>query len=94
MVSTLSLNLGPHFLDHFKHSITHVDQWIRIPRLPWEFWDQGSLISLLRTVGQVFRIDHNTLFRLKGKFARVCVQIDVTQPLPGSLTMSMANHSM
>jgi len=82
------------FFDPFKHSITQVDQWIRIPRLSWEFWDQGSFLSLLSTVGQVVRIDHNTLFRLKGKFARVCVQIDVTQPLPSSLTVSMGDHSM
>ena len=40
------------------------------------------------------RIDRNTVFRLKGKFARVCVQIDITQPLPGSLTVSMGDHSM
>ena len=34
------------------------------------------------------RIDQNTLLRLKGKFARVCVNIDITKPLPGSVSIA------
>jgi len=40
--------------------------------------------------GSVVCIDQNTLLRLKGKFARVCVNIDVTKPLPRSITVSRA----
>jgi len=34
------------------------------------------------------RVDQNTLPRLKGKFARVCLNIDITHPLPRSLTIA------
>jgi len=81
------------FFDPLLTTIDKVDQWIRIPRFPWEFWDQASLETLLSCVGKVVHVDHNTLFR-KGKFAHVCVHIDVTQPLPGSLNISSGGRSM
>jgi len=39
-------------------------------------------------------VDQNTLLRLKGKFARVCVHIDITEPLPGSLLVAFEGRSM
>ena len=39
-------------------------------------------------MGTIVKIEHNTLLRLKGKFARVCVNLDITKPLTGSLTVS------
>ena len=45
-------------------------------------------------MGKVIRVDQNTLLRLKGKFARVCVHIDITEPLPGSLLVSYEGRSM
>ena len=89
-VSGLNFVLVPWvpFFDPFNTQITRVDQWLRIPRLPWEFWDATYLTDLLKSIGPVVRIDQNTLLRLKGKFARVCVNIDITKPLPGSITIS------
>jgi len=82
------------FFDPFSASISHIDQWVRIPRLPWEFWDLNTLTELLLPVGQVIRVDQNTLLRLKGKFARVCVHVDITEPLPGSLVVAFEGRSM
>jgi len=45
------------------------------------------LSVILQHVGFVVRLDQNTLLRLKGKFARVCVNIDIAKPLSGSITV-------
>ena len=82
------------FSDSYSVVITHIDQWVRVPRLPWEFWDIDSLTDLLKTVSPVVRVDQNTLLRLKGKFARICLNIDITHPLPGSLTIARGSFSM
>ena len=82
------------FFDPFSASISHIDQWVRVPRLPWEFWDFNTLTELMLPVGKVIRVDQNTLLRLKGKFARVCVHIDITEPLPGSLVVEFEGRSM
>jgi len=74
--------------DSYTAIITKIDQWVRVPRLPWEFWDSNSLTRLLQPLGLIVRIDQNTLLRVKAKFARVCLHIDVTHPLPSSLTIS------
>ena len=89
-VSGLNFVLIPWapFFDPYNTQITRVDQWIRIPRLPSEFWEAAFLAELLKCVGSVVRVDQKTLLRLKGKFARVCVHIEVTKPLPGSITVS------
>jgi len=39
-------------------------------------------------VGVLLKLDHNTLYRLKGKFARVYINIDITKPLPRSLSIT------
>uniref|UniRef100_A0A7C9CJE7 Uncharacterized protein n=1 Tax=Opuntia streptacantha TaxID=393608 RepID=A0A7C9CJE7_OPUST len=58
---------------------------VRISRLLWEFCEEHILISLLKPIRIVIHVDHNTLLRKKGRFAWVCLHIDVTKPLPGSL---------
>lgn len=45
-------------------------------------------------MGPVVRVDQNTLLRLKGKFARVCLHIDITRPLSDSLTIARNGMSM
>ena len=76
----------PYF-DPYSASVDRIDQWVRISRLPWEFWAESTLVHLLKPIGDVIRVDHNTLLRKKGRFARVCVNIDVSKPLPGTLSI-------
>lgn len=66
------------FFNPYSTCIDWVDQWVRVPRLPWEFWDHDTLVNLLKLVGNVIKVDQTILLPLKGKFVRVCVNIDVT----------------
>jgi len=45
-------------------------------------------------MGNVVKVDQNTLMCLKGQFAHVCVNLDITEPLPGSLVVSFEGRSM
>jgi len=67
----LVLSAWVPYFDPYSASILKVDQWVRISRLPWEFWVEHTLTTLLKPIGEVIRIDHNTLLRKKGRFARV-----------------------
>lgn len=95
-VNGLNLVLSPwlRFFNPYSTCIDRVDQWVRVPRLPWEFWEHDTLVCLPKPVGKVIKVDQTTLLRLKGKFARVCVNIDVTEPLPGSLVICFQGKSM
>ena len=82
------------FFDPFSVCIGRIDQWVRVLRLPWEFWDLDTLTNLLKPIGNVIKVYQNTLLRLKRKFARVCVNLDITEPLPSSLIVSFEGRSM
>lgn len=45
-------------------------------------------------MGEVIKVDQTTILRLKGKVARFCVNIDVTEPLLGTLVISFKGKSM
>ena len=67
---------------------------MHISRLPWEFWEQETLTQLLKHVGKVVRVNHLTLLCQKGKFARVCLNIDISKPLPGTLKIPTPNRDL
>jgi len=59
--------------------------WVRLPELPIEFYEPPMLKKIGKTIGPVLRIDSYTLNGEKGRFVRICVQIDVNKPLVRSI---------
>ena len=53
----------------------------------------GVLAALLLAVGIIIRVNQNTLLCLKGKFSRVCVNVDITRPFPGNITIARDGFS-
>jgi len=93
-VSGLNLVLRrwePYF-DPYSATIERIDQWVKITRLPLELWEEETLKQLLHEVGQFIKVDDVTLNRSKGKFARVCLNIDISKPLRGSLFLPIPHH--
>ncbi|XP_019155091.1 PREDICTED: uncharacterized protein LOC109151955 [Ipomoea nil] len=50
--------------------------WIRFPAFPNEFLKRIGM-----QIGRPIRVDTTTSLASKGKFARVCVEVDITKPL-------------
>ncbi|KAJ8423877.1 hypothetical protein Cgig2_001543 [Carnegiea gigantea] len=69
-------------------------QLTRVSRLLWEFWDHDSRATLLKAVGPIVRLDQTTILRQRVKFVRICLHIDITHPLPRSLTIAKNGMSM
>ncbi|OMP00911.1 reverse transcriptase [Corchorus capsularis] len=55
--------------------------WIRFPELPTEYFDERFLLALGNTIGRAIKVDKTTHFAFRGKFARVCVEIDLNKKL-------------
>ncbi|KAF3952429.1 hypothetical protein CMV_022009 [Castanea mollissima] len=53
----------------------------RLNGLPIELYEAGVLKQLGEAIGRVLRIDTHTAMEAWGKYARLCVQIDVNKPL-------------
>jgi hypothetical protein len=59
--------------------------WIRFPGLNLLFYDESFLLALASTVGTPIKVDTNTLNVERGRFARICVEIDLTKPVVGKV---------
>ncbi|XP_023873177.1 uncharacterized protein At4g02000 [Quercus suber] len=82
--------LGDHFLSirpwesFFKPSsanISLVAVWIRLYELPIELYEAEILREIGGSIGKVLRIDTHTAMEARGKYARMCIQIDINKPL-------------
>jgi hypothetical protein len=59
--------------------------WIRFPGLNLLFYDESFLLALASTIGTPIKVDTNTLNVERGRFARICVEIDLTKPVVGKV---------
>ncbi|KAF7827642.1 reverse transcriptase [Senna tora] len=61
--------------------IQKVAAWVHLPDLPIELYDTKFLYTLGNLIGKVLRVDANTTHQIRGKFARLCVELDLSKPL-------------
>lgn len=59
--------------------------WIRFPSLGMEFYDESVLLALASVVSTPIKVDMQTKDVSRGKYARVCVEIRLDQPVVGRL---------
>ncbi|KAJ4829263.1 hypothetical protein Tsubulata_050382, partial [Turnera subulata] len=64
-----------------SHKVTSIVAWIQIPGLSSEYYDRGILRAVCNEIGRLVRLDHNTEDALRGRYARVAVELDLSQPL-------------
>jgi hypothetical protein len=62
--------------------------WIRFPDLSLLYYDESVLLGLASVVGTPIKVDTNTLKVERGRFARVCVEIDLTMPVVGKVNVN------
>nr|XP_023895754.1 uncharacterized protein LOC112007612 [Quercus suber] len=82
--------IGEHFLSirlwepNFRPATANVSSVavrIRLNELPIEYYNAKALHQIGKSISNVLRVDTHTATETKGKFARLCVQIDVNKPL-------------
>jgi len=61
--------------------IWHLTVWIRIPYLSVEYFNEGFLCLIGVKVCKVLKVDDTTAYVEPGKFARMNVEVDLSEPL-------------
>jgi hypothetical protein len=83
--------MGQHFLvicqwePDFRPStatFSSVAVWVRLRELPIEYYEPSLLKKIGHAIGPVLRIDAHTMNGARGKFARLCIQVNLEKPLP------------
>lgn len=68
-----------------KETISRTAMWIRLPGLPLELFDETILMRAGGKLGKALKVDKNTMVTLRGRFARICLEIDLRRPLTPKL---------
>lgn len=55
--------------------------WMRFKFLPYAYYDVESLLTIAAKLGKPLKVDINTIDDIRGSYARVCVELNLTQPL-------------
>ncbi|KAI9112722.1 hypothetical protein K1719_016225 [Acacia pycnantha] len=71
----------PNFNPHKADIQCNIAAWVRLPDVPFEFYNVESLRRIGNMIGEMIKIDRSTSIYDKGGFARICVEIDLKKPL-------------
>ncbi|XP_056694797.1 uncharacterized protein [Spinacia oleracea] len=67
---------------HFKDEVKVVPIWIQLNNLELKFWGLHSLSKIVGTIGKFIQADQATIHRDKLQYARVQIEVAITQNLP------------
>ena len=82
--------VGGHYLSikewkpNFRPEIANLSSvvvWVRLPRLPIEYYEVSVLRDIRKAIGLVLRIDTHTTLETRGSFAQLCVQVNFDDPI-------------
>ena len=66
---------------HFSVTEDNIDTtlvWILFPNLGMVYYDDSVLLTIALAMGTPLRVDMNTANLVRGRFTRVCIEIDLT----------------
>ncbi|KAF7833197.1 ribonuclease H [Senna tora] len=59
--------------------------WVRLPELNMVYYEENVLMAIGSAIGAPIKVDTNTIQAARGRFARVCVEVDLKKPLIGKV---------
>nr|XP_011470766.1 PREDICTED: uncharacterized protein LOC105353385 isoform X1 [Fragaria vesca subsp. vesca]XP_011470767.1 PREDICTED: uncharacterized protein LOC105353385 isoform X1 [Fragaria vesca subsp. vesca] len=78
---TLIVRKWKHDFDPMNERIGNMALWVRIVGLPVKYFKKFTLDKIGKIFGDVVKVDQLTLGQSRGKFARICVEVDLSKPL-------------
>ncbi|XP_061351341.1 uncharacterized protein LOC133296387 [Gastrolobium bilobum] len=73
---------SPNFQPHMAN-IDKIAAWVRLPDIPVEYFASNVFGAIGNWLGKFIKIDNTTTSIERGHFARLCVELDLSQPLHG-----------
>lgn len=64
--------------------------WIRFPELPLEYYDKTALFAIAEKVGKPIKVDYATDNMARGRYARVCIELDLSKALVSKVWVAKA----
>lgn len=77
----------PEF-DPLRDEISTTPVWVRLSNIPVNFYHRSILMGIARGLGNPVKVDLTTLNFERARFARVCVEVNLSKPLKGSVMVN------
>lgn len=71
----------PNFDPWLAGQQKRIAAWVRVPLLPLEFFNAESLSMIGNLIGKTLKVDSVTYLKERGRFARICVELDLAKSL-------------
>ncbi|XP_075104760.1 uncharacterized protein LOC142178874 [Nicotiana tabacum] len=72
-----------------KEPTQPVPIWVMFPNLPIQFWAPGNLGRISSCMGKPICIDKLTAQEQRIAYARILIEMDISQPLPESISLEL-----
>jgi len=98
-----TVNLNPGLLCFYcwsrdftpqAQSQTHTQIWVRFLNLPQKYWEKQTLFEIASGLGTPLLIDEATQHRRFGIFARVLIDVDLSENLFESVVLEREEHAL
>ncbi|CAN1120788.1 hypothetical protein LINPERPRIM_LOCUS936 [Linum perenne] len=66
-----------------EEPLSKILTWVRLPQLPIHFFNTTAVTRIGNHIGRTIRLDLATTEGARARYARVCVEVDVSKPLLG-----------
>lgn len=76
----------PFFLQNTEQ-VSKVAIWLRFPKLPFELYNVQFLWRIGSALGTTLKADRLTSIHSRGKYSRICVEVDLAKPLASHMIL-------
>ncbi|KAL4394224.1 hypothetical protein AHAS_Ahas02G0130600 [Arachis hypogaea] len=81
----------PNF-NPIEASIEYTAAWVRLPGLTIEYYEKSMLERIGNIIGRTIKVDPNTADICRGKFAKLCVELDLTARLVSHYSINVVKY--
>ncbi|EOA22262.1 hypothetical protein CARUB_v10002859mg [Capsella rubella] len=76
------------FRIYLMDDIVTTPVWVRLTNIPVNFYHETILLSIAEGLGRPLKVDIPTLNIDRARFARICVEVDLSMPLKGTMVIN------
>ncbi|CAL9223353.1 unnamed protein product [Arabidopsis halleri] len=80
-------NWSPSF-DPLRDEIVTTPVWVRLMNIPVNYYHRSILKEIARGLGKPLKVDVTTLKFERARFARICVEVNLSKPLKGTVLIN------
>ena len=68
--------------------------WVQLPELHVEYYENTALLNIDKGIGKPIKVDWHTSQAKRGRYARICIEVDTSITLPQTLQIGSRTQNI